>query len=1167
MQAMKINERIARAFLSTGSWEPTAEEQRILDVQQAQDFLVGFDSLQIVPTREWEEGTWRKRLYVASGLGGVARLNLDEQNGLQVIHEENLGTPISRVVKQGAGLFAAAASVEAEPPDAQTCTYKLGGSGAQGLLALNYQDGEDPLQVNAPASLPGSGLLRLDDGWLMGGGVIRSAAWVQCPGWSESLDKAIDADAGSINTLNLFDPAQRRSYAFTGNPRDALVYGRYLLVALGGGGLEIVNREQPAERVRVELGQPLQSSNGRGVKLHLAGSLLFVAAESGVVVVDIREPMQPKVVSAGNEERIEALDLFNNRLVAGSGKQGLTLLELPGALVMDASVRQDGVLPAEEQALQLTFNEPVTLESLRAEGAIRLSELDGDEQSLAAPIVEALDGDGQSATRVTLRFAPRPGAHLRLRLNEARNLRGSGLWAPFQVDFRMAPAGATQPRISHLQNASFHRGAQDTVVIRGSGFSPSVKAFVNQYPVEVQWLSSERLEIAAHALDLLPLSPGQWHLRLDDGGLRDDHLGALLVGDEQPLEQVRFSVTPDSAGKQGGQTVAIAASHASLMPGTRVVLRARHGDTEIYTGRSPLVEAPGVITIDLQDDVRTQKAFTFTLPGVIDPDIYDIFLRIPSGASTREIKVGSLSYTLPKGLGVVLPNYPPMQVGAAQAVDDLLFIGVKAGQPASASNRFLMQAGLEIYDIGLWERPIRLSQLRLDNPVLGLEVLDKVVYLANDRRGVSVVDINNLSQPLLVSTLSLPNHRALDVAVEIERRVLAVAASNDLGTGYVRFLPLARNELGAPAPLPNIAFDGSLRADLLGAPVDVQWLNGELYVLFLRDKQLHLAHFKGFGEQLDYRVQAVERGHVEAASISAALSLPSLQVQQGLISIATGASYLLLEADAQGHYETIYWQKDSGELFGMGGQIMQGNGKGVEINTQPYLAVAASTPGNGAVIGVNEPVRVSFNNLINSDAAHLAEAVRILDGEGQPLAAQFYELSGSNTLRGGLIEMRFKGDYQGGLRIEIGQALLDLQGHALRQPFVLQLERRVGVRPQVDQVVREVDGVAGLHYFHATGGELALVRGSGFGVAAEQLAVWLGETRLASEQIVSLSDSELRVQVPDLQLGGVSATLPVKVERLDQNLAYIRQGAITILPQIEIDDLQPKTYPPQGATW
>ena len=284
------------------------------------------------------------------------------------------------------------------------------------------------------------------------------------------------------------------------------------------------------------------------------------------------------------------------------------------------------------------------------------------------------------------------------------------------------------------------------------------------------------------------------------------------------------------------------------------------------------------------------------------------------------------SYTLPQGLGIILPNYPPMQIGAAQVVGDRLFVGVKAGMQPTSSNRYLMTAGLEIYDIGLWERPIRLSQLRLTEPVLGLEVQGSLVYLANDRDGVRVVDVNDLGKPLLVSSLSLPNHRAVDLAVETERGALAVAAANDLGTGYIRFLPIGRNELGAQAPLPSIAFDGSMKPDLLGAPVDVQWLNGELYVLFLRDKQLYLASFKDFGTQLDYRVQAIERGTVTALSVSEAIGKITLQVQQGLISVGTGDTYLLLEADAQGQFQTIYWQQKnaSGELLSVGGQIMQG---------------------------------------------------------------------------------------------------------------------------------------------------------------------------------------------------------------------------------------------------
>ena len=67
------------------------------------------------------------------------------------------------------------------------------------------------------------------------------------------------------------------------------------------------------------------------------------------------------------------------------------------------------------------------------------------------------------------------------------------------------------------------------------------------------------------------------------------------------------------------------------------------------------------------------------------------------------------------------------------------------------------------------------------------------------------------------------------------------------------------------------------------------------------------------------------------------------------------------------------------------------------------------------------------------------------------------------------------------------QLVINLRYALMSLSLSQKLERRVGQRPLVTQIHREVDGVAGLHYFHATGGEIALLRGSGFGVAAEQL--------------------------------------------------------------------------------
>src|SRR5690606_23646939 len=106
---------------------------------------------------------------------------------------------------------------------------------------------------------------------------------------------------------------------------------------------------------------------------------------------------------------------------------------------------------------------------------------------------------------------------------------------------------------------------------------------------------------------------------------------------------------------------------------------------------------------------------------------------LQSGIETR---VGAISYSLGEGRGISLPNYPPMSIGAAQVRGELLYVGVKDGAPPNGTNRFLMTSGLEIYDISIWDRPVRLSQLPMPQPVTGLEVDDGLAYLASGADGL-----------------------------------------------------------------------------------------------------------------------------------------------------------------------------------------------------------------------------------------------------------------------------------------------------------------------------------------------------------------------------------------------------------------------------------------------
>jgi lipopolysaccharide biosynthesis regulator YciM len=128
--------------------------------------------------------------------------------------------------------------------------------------------------------------------------------------------------------LNLFDPALSQVYHFEGNVHDLVVYGDYLAVAVGGVGLEIFHRDRPETRLRYAIDSELQERAGRAVSLKLYGSLLFVASDTGILVLDLAQPMSPRVVSAGNVEKIKSVDIYKDRLIAGGGDAGLALFEL-----------------------------------------------------------------------------------------------------------------------------------------------------------------------------------------------------------------------------------------------------------------------------------------------------------------------------------------------------------------------------------------------------------------------------------------------------------------------------------------------------------------------------------------------------------------------------------------------------------------------------------------------------------------------------------------------------------------------------------------------------------------------------------------------------------------------------------------------------------------------
>ncbi|HAG93560.1 MAG TPA: hypothetical protein DCL78_05540, partial [Gammaproteobacteria bacterium] len=719
-------------------------------------------------------------------------------------------------------------------------------------------------------------------------------------------------------------------------------------------------------------------------------------------------------------------------------------------------------------------------------------------------------------------------------------------------------------------NGVFYLGEQDVITIVGSGFSVDSQIYVDQFAVSTEFVDSNTLRIPANALEMIPMAVGQHHIKVDNDGITATWMGALVAGTDRARDEITFQLQPDNGDASGGYPISVTSTDAVFLPGSRVSLRARNGDTVIETGIGDL-EGTLSPTIDLKDNVISLTKFAFILPGVITPDLYSIYISVPVADGIEELYIGDFSYTLEDGLGINLPNYPPMEIGAAKTIDPYLFVGVKKGSKPTSSNRFLMEGGLEIYDISIWERPVRLSQLPSDQPVNGLDVIDDLAFLANGGNGVVKVDISDLTRPLTVSNLPLSGHQATDVSIHPVNRVLAVSAANGLGTGFVRFFALDGEEYEAVAGYNTLYFneDSSAEDALLGQPLDVQWQGDQLYVLLKRDDQLLVVTISSFGATPAYTVYPVARGIVSASNSD--ISGASFLVQEGQITLSTAQEILVLEYAAGGDsWDTVYWQENSvaeAEIFHNGGYLFYGDDDGIRSRTSSKLVISDVSPGAGSILSGSDRVRVMFNNLINTDPAYLSTHIKVIMDDDAELPAAAFELEGINAVNGSYIDLTFTDQlaYTGQIRLQIGAGLTDLAGKGLLQSAEYAFTLQTGFKPEITSIARVTEqGLQG-HFFHGDGTEQAAIYGRNFGVDSSLLQIIVGDSVVSDADIISVSDTEIQINMPSMLFGDAAVSLPLTVVRTDQNLSYIRYGAITILPQIEIDDIAPQTGPPQGG--
>ncbi|VAW50557.1 Alkaline phosphatase, partial [hydrothermal vent metagenome] len=1003
------------------------------------------------------------------------------------------------------------------------------------------------------ANLNGATTIMHDNQWLYASGSRKAFAWnpsAPC-NFFTPLDTAARPETSSapsneiVNTItavNLFDSVVTRNYSFTSHVLDHVAYGDYLIVALGGSGLEIFHKERSETRTQFSFAK-LMTTTGDSVRLKRMGSTLFVsAADGGVVVLDIQDPMNPYVLSAGNDEHIDAIDVYKDRLVAATGKPSISLLQLPQSLVVESSIDENGIIALGE-SVEIRFNENMSIASLQESGAITITRFDDTSTNIAFTVLPVDEIDA-SANRFAIDFTREQNVRYKLNINRAQNLRSTGLWAPYTLTVTAAPDSATRPVISNVANGLYHRGSAENIIITGQRFSATAKVFVDQFEIAATYVSTTELQIPAGALDLLPLITGSHHLRVLDGNMQATAMGSIVITSD--LTDVVFTISPDAGGVKGGLNITIDSSADAILPASKIVLRSRANGDEIRSGD----DANGVI--DLEDDVVTLKQFKFQLPGVVFPGIYDVYLSMVDG----EAYIGEFSYRLDNGSSIGLPNYPPMVMGGAAVRNTNLFVGVKEGANPTDENRFLMTSGLEIYDIAIQDRPIRLSQLRTEQPVTGIALLDQNAYLASGRDGLVIVDISDRENPLRITNFPVSGHIATDVDIHPVDKTLAMSVANELGTGYVRFFDLTDNEL--EPPYGSITF---IEGELQGQPVDVQWLGNELYVLLKRDSQLYIVVFSDLGGLRNFQIHAVNRGTVDGITDA------SFVVQYGQIVLSVGNEYIIMQKDNTGTYNVIYWQDALTQstyldVFSNQGDIFLGGSRGVEQVSTLNLALTSISPAAGQIISKQDVIRLQFNQLINTDATNISAAIQILNATQAPLSENDYILEAINTLNGGYVEIQFSDalSYSGAITISLNTSLTNLEGTNLLEAFSADYILNTNDSLKINDVN---NAASGLHFVHANGTEQVRITGTGFGADSNAIVIRVGDVTIASTDILSIDDAEIVFNLPDLFLVYSSASLSVTVER--STLSATRVGALVMLPRATIEDISPQTGTPQGG--
>ncbi|HZI13948.1 MAG TPA: IPT/TIG domain-containing protein, partial [Myxococcus sp.] len=422
-----------------------------------------------------------------------------------------------------------------------------------------------------------------------------------------------------------------------------------------------------------------------------------------VVLVDVSDPRHPQLVSGGNVEPSWDSVAVADRLLLAS-KDRVTELSVPFLFVTSYAPARESLVPPEGVELVVRFNRPLAAPSFTDE-SVRLL------------------GPDDSAVEVELEVS---GSTLKVRPEEAlaastayrlvvdsrvTDQRGGALLIPFRLGFQTGAVGSRLPELVSVAPSAASRAGGTVLTVTGRGLGGVASVRVGGQVATFERVSETQLRVTAPAV----AEAGPADLEVTDQGGPEAVLPSSVLYLD-PLAGAPVALFPDHGPVEGGTRVRLAVGgRQALAPGTRVRIGGRDA-----------------VDVDIED----LSSLSFTTPAVDDATLAPVELVRPGEAP---VQVGLFSYDLPVGTTLNLPGFPPKVASELKLVGDTLYVGVSNGG----------HEGLEIFDVKIEERPIRLGGMRTDRPVRGLDVSGVVAYLATDDLGLSVVDVSDPERPFL----------------------------------------------------------------------------------------------------------------------------------------------------------------------------------------------------------------------------------------------------------------------------------------------------------------------------------------------------------------------------------------------------------------------------------